>query len=122
MLGQSGENRENVPSDDTTRSDIPEQYKNIGFAKSVRENFSQHVPSENKFDFVEQYLANKLQLPKTPHNSPRKVKPRTVPCDVCTESFVDQSGLAAHKLEVHPVHQCTVCLKTFAKVRLHFVF
>ncbi|XP_057290532.1 zinc finger protein 236-like [Hydractinia symbiolongicarpus] len=116
--------------------DIPEQYRNVGFAKSIREQFLAEVPIENKFDFIEDFIAKRNEPKKrnTIEKRPREDIIREyisyrngtrVACEVCGESFADKKSLLRHKICRHAKyspHQCGICRKMFVKpgdVRRH---
>lgn len=125
-----------TPEEESKMNDIPDQYKNVGFAKSVRETFANDLPCENNFDFVEHYLAEK-SVAKTKNickKKPREEMVRDlvsykngtrVKCEICSESFADPKSLKSHKICTHDLfspHQCNICFKKFMKpgdVRRH---
>lgn len=123
-------------------NDLPEQYKNVAFAKSVREKFAQKVPNENNVDYVEEILFNKVhrhQKQTERETATRKSRRETiqkflsykkgirVTCEICHESFADKKSLLRHKVcrhEKFSPHQCPICKKMFYKpgdVRRHVV-
>ena len=115
---------------------LPEQYKNVGFAKSVREKFAEKesLPN-NPVDYVDQIL-NKPHNENHQTNQQRKDEDKKahrdltiqkfvsykkglrVTCDICLETFADRKSMLRHKVFKHDKfspHQCTVCHKTFYK-------
>lgn len=123
-------------------TELPEQYKRVAFAKSVREKFAEKVPIENNVDYVERILLAEVSNSKQREQSYTIVKKSRdetirkflsykkgirVTCEICGESFADKKSLLRHKVcrhEKFSPHQCPICKKMFYKpgdVRRHMV-
>ena len=125
----------------TTVTEIPEQYRNVGFAKSVREKYKEDltVSEQNTFDYVEELML-KRSISKAAKDGMMK-RPKEdiirdyisfrngtrVTCELCMETFADKKSLLRHKVcrhEKFSPHQCKVCNKMFVKpgdVKRHMV-
>jgi len=107
---------------ETKITDIPDQYKNVGFAKSVRDVFGKLVPSDNNFDFVEHFMAEKMGEMGQQHAGKRGRKQMDAEkdistvntCSVCRQSFTHADTLSEHRLtcsgEGNSSWTCAICL------------
>jgi len=137
----TGERPPQPPQQVLTEPILPEQYKNICFAKSIRERFSEKVNLfNNPVDFVDEILkkshdenlfnqtttkpalnddgSRKTHRELTIQNFISHKKGLRVTCDICSETLADKKSMLRHKIIKHDKfspHQCSVCHKTFYK-------
>ena len=128
------------PNISFTTDDLPEQYKNVAFVKSIREKFTDNIYYKNDVEFIENCILRKetpsldrrrdtSNVNQTRQETIRRFlsfkKGVRVVCDICKESFADKKSLVRHKVcrhEKFSPHQCTICKKMFFKpgdVRRH---